>query len=194
MRRLPLLAGLAAAALLLAPGAEAHQIGAEHAGFAAGIAHPFSGLDHLLAMLALGIWAALIGGRAALALPLAFPAAMIVGGVLGAAGVGLPFVEPGIALSVVALGGLVALGARPPLGAALALVAVFAALHGHAHGTELPEAASPVAYGLGVVLATLALHAMGFGLGRLAMAARQPAFLKAGGLGVSLAGVVLLLG
>ena len=194
MSRFRFIAPIAIATTLLASGAQAHQIGADHAGFAAGIAHPFGGLDHLLAMLALGIWAALIGGRAALALPLAFPAAMIAGGIIGAAGIGLPFVEAGIALSVVALGGLVALGARPPLSAALALVAVFAGLHGHAHGTELPEAASPLAYGLGVVLATLALHAIGFGAGKMALAARQPAFIKAGGVGVSLAGLILLFG
>ena len=148
--RLP--AALALGALLAAWGvpAEAHLLNAGGAGAAQGFAHPFSGLDHILAMVAVGLWAAQIGRRALWVLPLAFPLAMAAGGLLGMGGIAVPGVETGIGASVMLLGLLIALVARPPLALATVLVVLFAIFHGHAHGTELPQAASPVLYGLGL--------------------------------------------
>lgn len=190
-RFLPL---LALAGLFISGGAEAHQAGATQAGFAEGLLHPLTGADHLLAMVALGAWAAMVGGAAAVALPLVFPAAMLAGGLLGAGGIGLPLVEPGIALSVMALGALVALGARPRAWVAALLVGGFALAHGHAHGAEMPQAASPAAYGLGVLAMTLLLHLAGFSCATMAKWLRQPLMLRAGGAVVGLMGTALLLG
>ncbi|MEX2648751.1 MAG: HupE/UreJ family protein [Alphaproteobacteria bacterium] len=148
-------------AAMIATGAEAHTFGATGAGFDQGFLHPFSGLDHMLAMVAVGLWAAQHGRPGIWALPVAFPAVMAVGGLLGWAGVAVPAVEPGIAASVLVLGLAVAFAVRPPVWIGIALVAVFALFHGHAHGTELPEAAGPLAYGLGFVMATALLHGVG---------------------------------
>ena len=135
--------------------------------FAAGWAHPLSGSDHVLAMLAVGLWAATATDRRGIwALPLSFMAAMVLGGVLGAAGVQLPAVEPMILASSVILGLAVALALRPSLGVALPVVAAFGVMHGHAHGAEGP-ASGLAAYAAGFLLATGALHLAGIGLGRL---------------------------
>ena len=192
--RLP--AALALGALLAAWGlpAEAHLLNAGNAGAAQGFAHPFSGLDHILAMVAVGLWAAQIGRRALWMLPLAFPLSMAAGGLLGMGGVALPGVETGIGASVMLLGLLIALVARPPLPIATALVVMFAIFHGHVHGTELPQAASPVLYGLGFVAATALLHVIGLGIGQLLKLPQGQVAVRAGGAGIAAAGAILLLG
>lgn len=146
-----------------------HPIGT---GFTAGFVHPFAGLDHLLAMVAVGLWAAQFGGRWLWAIPLAFVTAMIAGGALGFAGLTLPLLEPMIAASVLALGLLIVLRIRVHM-AGLMLVAAFALAHGVAHGSELPAAASALPYAAGFVLTTALLHALGLAAGLQArMAAR----------------------
>lgn len=166
-------------------------------GLAHGFLHPLGGLDHLLAMVGVGLFASFLGGRALWLVPASFVAMMAVGGLLGFAGVGLAGVELGIALSVVVIGGALALGLSLPLVAAMALAGLFAVFHGHAHGTEMPAAASGLAYGLGFLAATALLHGAGLALG-LALdrfagtASRRLA--RAGGAAVSLAGIAILAG
>jgi urease accessory protein len=153
---------------LLLASATATWAHAEHGaatGFLAGMAHPVSGFDHVLAMVAVGLWGAQLGNPALWALPVVFPLIMACGGLLGLLGLPLPGVEFGIALSGVVLGFAVATRKRPPLWLAIALVAIFAIFHGHAHGTELPEGADGLRYSLGFVIATGALHACGIAIG-----------------------------
>jgi urease accessory protein len=152
-------------ALMVPEPAEAHVAQGPIGGFSAGIAHPFSGLDHLMAMLAVGIWGAQMGGRSVWSLPVTFPLVMTVGGVLGMAGVPLPHVETGIALSMLVLGAAIVLAWRPHEWAALAVIAFFAICHGYAHGVELPNAADPAAYATGFVIATGTIHIIGIGIG-----------------------------
>lgn len=137
------------------------------AGFLSGFLHPLAGGDHLLAMVGVGIWGSQLGSPAIWVLPVTFPLVMSVGGVLGVRGVPLPGVEIGVAVSALLLGVMILLAARPPLALAAALVGVFAIFHGYAHGLEIPTAASPLAYGLGFVLATGTLHLCGIALGLL---------------------------
>jgi urease accessory protein len=158
---------LTIAALLITSTAQAHTGVGDTNGFVHGFAHPISSIDHILAMVAVGLLAAHLGGRALWLVPLSFVSMMSVGGAFGMAGVGLPFVEIGIGLSVVILGLAVAWGFQIPTAAAMALVGFFAIFHGHAHGAEMPESASGLAYGVGFVLATATLHACGIGLGLL---------------------------
>jgi urease accessory protein len=134
-------------------------------GWLSGFSHPLRGFDHLLAMLAVGIWGAQMGGRLVWQLPVAFPLVMALGGVLGMLGLNIPHVELGIALSVLALGLVIALALRPPEAVALLLIAVFAIFHGYAHGIELPTATDPVAYAIGFVMATGLIHVAGIGIG-----------------------------
>lgn len=187
---------IAASVALLPLAAQAHTGVTETGGLTQGFLHPLGGLDHILAMLAVGIWAAQIGGRAVWAIPAAFVAAMIVGGALGLAGTGLPMVEFGIAGSVVLLGALIALRRRLPLPLGMAVVALFAIFHGHAHGAEAPLGASVALYGLGFAAATALLHALGIvvavGASRLARSLAAPGLRVAGG-GIAAAGLVLLL-
>ncbi|TGP24210.1 MULTISPECIES: HupE/UreJ family protein [unclassified Mesorhizobium] len=129
--------------------------------FAAGFAHPLSGLDHLAVMIAVGLWAAMKGGRAVWAWPLAFVGVMLVGGALGMLHVPVPFVEPAILASVVALGLLVALAVDLPVSAGVAIIGLFALFHGHAHGAEVPENAGGLEYVAGFAVATALLHAIG---------------------------------
>jgi urease accessory protein len=136
-------------------------------GFVSGFRHPFSGLDHLLAMVSVGLWGAFLGRPLIYALPVVFPAMMVGGAILGMFVVPLPPVEVGIALSVLVLGGCIALSLRAPVLAACLIVAVFAIFHGYAHGKELPSAADPVSYSVGFVLATGLLHISGICLGLL---------------------------
>jgi len=165
------------------------------AGIAYGIAHPFSGLDHVLAMLLVGLLAVQIGGRAIWALPLAFVAMMVVGGVLGMVGVAMPFVEVVIALSVLVLGGVLALGWTPPVALAIAAAGIFAVFHGHSHGTEMRYGLSALGYGSGFVVATLVLQAtgllLGFGLRQIKVGALALRF--AGGSAAAV-GVLMLIG
>lgn len=173
--------GIASTMLAAAAPAHAHTFGASGAGFAAGLAHPFLGLDHLLAMLAVGLWAAQQQGRMRLAVPATFVAAMALGALAAVGGLGAYGIESGIAASVLVLGLLVAARARLPVPVGLALVAAFAVFHGHAHGAELPQAASVARYGLGVVLATVALHGSGWLLGDRLRERLGEAWLRAGG-------------
>jgi urease accessory protein len=143
--------------------AEAHVGVGATSSFSAGFAHPLSGLDHMTVMIAVGLWAALKGGRAIWAWPLAFVGVMLAGGLLGMLHVALPFVEPGILASVVALGLLVALAVDLPVSAGVAIIGMFALLHGHAHGTEVPENVSGIEYMAGFAAATALLHALGIG-------------------------------
>ncbi len=157
-RLLPLRLVLAAVTALLPTAAFAHTgIGAT-TGFGHGFVHPLTGIDHVLAMTAVGMFAWQLGGRALWLVPATFVGLMAAGGALGVAGVGVPFVEAGIALSVVVLGAIVALGIRSPVAVAMGIVGLFAIFHGHAHGAEMPENAGGLTYALGFMLATAALH------------------------------------
>lgn len=151
-----------AALCLFAGTASAHTgVHGTLTGFAGGLAHPLLGLDHLLAMIAVGLWAAQQGGRALWAVPAAFVGAMGAGGMLAWSGVTLPQVETALALSVLVLGLLVATQRRWAVAPGMAIAAVFALFHGFAHGLEMPQAASPALYGLGFTLATVLLHGAG---------------------------------
>jgi len=153
-------------ALLLAPSiAFAHPGHGEDGSLLAGLLHPLSGLDHLLAMTAVGLLAAHLGGRALWAVPATFVAVMAFGGIFGVAGVSLPFAETAIALSVVVFGLLIFSGMAPPVFAAMSMVGVFAFFHGHAHGTEMPANGSWLVYGIGFMTATALLHGLGITLG-----------------------------
>ena len=136
-------------------------------GLSAGFAHPFTGFDHLLAMVSVGLWGAFLGRPLIYVLPVVFPMVMVAGAVLGMFGVPLPSVEMGIALSVTVLGTCIALALRAPVWAAAAIVGAFAIFHGYAHGRELPSAADPAGYSTGFVLATGLLHVLGIGIGCL---------------------------
>lgn len=166
MNKLPmnklLSAGLAGLLIVtLALPAAAHTGHADGAGFLHGFLHPLGGIDHLLAMVGVGLWAAQLGGRALWLLPVAFVTMLAGGAVLGMAGVELPLVEAGIAASVAVLGLLVVLNKRVPVAAGMALVGAFAVFHGHAHGAEMPAAAQPLLYGFGFAVATALLHGAG---------------------------------
>lgn len=180
------LAGAATLALI-ALQARAHTDVADSQGFLAGVLHPITGFDHLLAMVAVGVWGATLGVPLLWTLPLVFPLLMVAGGILGIAGVPLPFVEAGIALSVLMLGAAILAQWRAPVAVAVALVAFFGVLHGHAHGTELPEAASPAAYSAGFVISTGLLHLSGVALGVLKRWPQGTLVLRA--LGGAMAGV-----
>lgn len=136
-------------------------------GLSAGFAHPFTGFDHLLAMVSVGLWGAFLGRPLIYVLPVVFPMVMVAGAVLGMFDVPLPSVEMGIALSVTVLGTCIALALRAPVWAAAAIVGAFAIFHGYAHGRELPSAADPAGYSAGFVLATGLLHVLGIGIGCL---------------------------
>lgn len=182
---------LSIAFMFVAPAAAwAHGEGAHnHVGLIAGLIHPFSGLDHLLAVLAVGLWAAQQGGRARWILPLSFVSAMAAGVALGADGMALPGVEVGIGVSVLALGILLALQTRWVLPLASLTVGTFALFHGAAHGQEMPLIATPWVYGVGILAATAALHAMGVLAGRKL----HKTWMRAAGVTLSLAGLGLML-
>ena len=181
------LAGIAATAM-------AHSAAGDVGGFAAGFMHPILGWDHVIAMVAVGLWGAFLGRPAIWVLPVVFPLVMAFGGALGVAGVPLMGVETGIAVSAIVLGAMVAFAARPPLWVAAVIVGAFAIFHGHAHGAELPVAANPLAYSLGFVLATGLLHLGGIAFG---MIVRWPAgklMVRVGGAAIAAAGVAFLTG
>lgn len=183
---------------LAAPGAAfAHTgTGAHEHGFAYGFLHPLGGLDHLLAMIAVGLLAAHLGGRALWLVPLSFIALMAAGGAIGFAGIALPFFELAIALSVVVLGLMVAFRANLPLGAAAAIAGGFAIFHGYAHGAELPAGGSALSYAGGFLTATALLHiagiALGLGFAKLGTSNIGQRIVQAGGGAMALAGLVLL--
>ena len=181
---------VAVAALSLFAGTAAAHTGIHTGtGFAGGLAHPFLGLDHLLAMLAIGLWAAQQGGRALWAVPAAFVGAMVVGGVFGFAGGVLPHIETAIALSVLVLGLLIGASRRWPLAAGMALAAGFAVFHGYAHALEMSPAATPLLYAAGFVLATAFLHGVGVVGG---LFGRR--WLRYAGMAIALTGVALVVG
>ena len=179
---------------LLAQAAQAHSETAAGGGFVRGFLHPFSGGDHLLAMVAVGIWGAVLGAPLLWVLPVTFPLLMVFGAVAALAGVTLPAVEPGVALSVLVLGASIAALWRAPVAAAIAVVAFFGFLHGFAHGSELPEAAAPPAYAAGFVLASGLLHGAGILVGTVRAVPRGDQVLRVLGAGIALAGAWLLWG
>ncbi len=183
---------VASLAAFSASTAMAHTGHGPTAGFMAGFSHPLFGADHFLAMLAVGLWAGAIGARAVWLVPASFVAAMILGGVMGAQGLGLPAVELGITFSVIALGALVAFNPSLPLAMSMSIAAAFALFHGHAHGAEMPADASGFAYGAGFVLATAVLHATGLAAIAALKARLTPAALRITGGAVGVAGLALL--
>lgn len=188
-KRISLTAAFFAAA---AAPAFAHLNPEEHGSFMAGVSHPLFGADHILAMVAVGLWASQIGGRALLAVPAAFVGTMALGFALAVAGVGLPFVEPAILASVIGLGLLVAAAVRLPIAASAAVVGVFALFHGHAHGGELGTAGA-LQFGLGFMVATAALHAAGIGAG-IGLSRLGPVVTRVLGALTAIGGAALILG
>ena len=178
--------------LLLASRAFAHTGGGEQAGFGTGFLHPLSGWDHMVAMVAVGLWGAQLGAPAVWALPVTFPMVMALGGMLGLLGIPLPGIEIGIALSAVVLGTMIVTAARPPLWVAGLIVAVFAVFHGYAHGAELPAGGNALFYSLGFVIATGLLHALGITIGVIHRWSAGRIALRVLGGGVAAAGVVFL--
>jgi urease accessory protein len=182
-----------AAVLLASTPAFAHVGVGPASGFGNGLLHPLGGVDHLAAMIAVGLWAAQQGKRAVWAVPLAFVSMMALAGAVGMAGHSLPFVEQGIAASVLVLGVLIAAAARLPLAAGVLLVSAFAVFHGHAHGSEMPSTASGLAYGAGFIAATASLHAVGIALGLSLKRLDKPRVLRLAGAAVAMCGVALFL-
>jgi urease accessory protein len=190
-------AALAAAATLLPTAAWAHPGHDAGVGFVHGFVHPVTGLDHVLAMVAVGLFAAQLGGRALWTVPLSFVSIMAVGGTLGIAGIAVPFVETGIAISVIVLGLAISLAWKAPVAGAVALVGLFAVFHGYAHGAEMPIDASGLEYGLGFVLATAILHVLGIGLAFSVARFSQvaiPGTIRIGGAAMAVTGVGILSG
>jgi urease accessory protein len=182
------------AAMLVAMTAPAfaHLNPAEHGSLMAGLSHPFSGADHVLAMVAVGLWAAQIGGKAKWIVPASFVSMMAVGFLMAMNGMYLPFVEPGILASVIGLGLLVALAVKVPVPVSATVVGLFALFHGHAHGGEL-GAATPLSFALGFVIATAVLHGIGLGLGML-IGSGKPILARALGAATAFGGMALVFG
>jgi urease accessory protein len=158
---------LGTAILLLSSTHVYAHTGGTGGGFVSGFSHPIGGLDHVIAMVAVGLWGAQLGKPSLWLLPIAFPLLMACGAALGLIGYPLPFVEIGIAISAMVLGLMVLIEARPPVTVSILIVAFFAIFHGHAHGTELPEGQSGLLYSIGFVVATGLLHAIGVGIGAI---------------------------
>jgi urease accessory protein len=185
------LAGLLALVALTPALAQAHPGHGNVHSFMGGFSHPLTGFDHILAMVAVGLWAAQLGGRAMYLVPAAFVSVMTLGGALGMAGVPLPMVETGILVSILVLGLLIAAAIRLPAMAGMAVVGLFALFHGYAHGTELPAAASGLTYAMGFIVATICLHAVGIGLGLLAQKKLPAPAIRWAGAAIVAAGVCL---
>lgn len=179
--------------IVLATVAQAHTDG-ETGGFISGFTHPILGWDHVIAMVAVGLWGAFLGKPAIWILPVVFPLVMAVGGALGVMGVPIPAIETGIALSGVVLGLLIAFAVRAPLWAAGVIVGIFAIFHGHAHGTELPGAVNPFAYGIGFVIGTGLLHLAGIALGLLVGSTAGRVVVRATGAIIAALGAAFLFG
>jgi urease accessory protein len=188
----PVNAGVLLAGVLLVSPALAHVQQGQAAGFLSGLLHPVSGLDHVLAMVAVGLWGAQLGAPAIWLLPVTFPLVMACGGFLGLVGVPLPGVEIGIAASAILLGSMVAGQARPPLWTAALAVGFFALFHGHAHGTELPAGQSGLLYSVGFVVATGGLHATGIAIGLVHRWPWGRTTLRVAGLAIAAAGLFFL--
>src|SRR6185295_16086667 len=185
--------GFASIMMLIATPAFAHT-GDAAGGFISGLSHPVFGPDHVVAMVAVGLWGAFLGAPAIWLLPIVFPLVMALGGVLGIIGVPLPLVETGIASSAIVLGLMVALAARPPLWIAVVLVGAFAIFHGYAHGKELPDGANAVAFSAGFVIATGLLHLTGIAFGQLARWPAGRLAVRGAGGAIALVGVAHLSG
>jgi len=179
---------------LIAAQAGAHTGEGINSGFASGFWHPIYGWDHVVAMVAVGLWGAFLGSPAIWILPVVFPLVMALGGALGVIGVPLPAVETGIALSGVVLGLLIAFAVRAPIWVAAVIVGVFAIFHGHAHGTELPEAFSPYGYAVGFVVGTGLLHMAGIALGFLTKSEAGTMAVRGAGGVIALVGAAFLFG
>jgi urease accessory protein len=180
---------------LLPTVALAHTGVGDTVGFSHGFIHPLAGIDHVLAMMMVGVFAWQLGGRALWLVPITFVLVMAIGGVLGVTGIGVPFIEIGIALSVIVLGAGVAFRVKAPMAIAMAVVGLFAIFHGHAHGSEMPENAAGMTYGLGFMIATALLHLGGIGLGFLIGRIgdkRGPVFVRAAGAAAAVAGLAIL--
>lgn len=189
--------GLLAAAFAIVPAAaHAHTGLGDAGGFPHGFMHPIGGLDHMLAMVAVGAFAAMLAGRALWLVPASFVGMMALGGLLGIEAIDVPFVEIGIAASVVVLGLAVALRWSPPIAVAMGLVGLFAIFHGQAHGAEMPADASGLQYALGFMLATALLHVAGIAAGLIVgrLGAGSVLIARAGGSAMALAGVAILAG
>lgn len=186
--------GLLAILAMVSASLSAHTETVAATGFTSGFLHPLLGVDHLVAMVAVGLWGTFLGRPAIWLLPVVFPTVMAFGGALGIAGIPIPFVETGIALSDVLLGLMVAFGVCAPLPVAAVLVGAFAIFHGHAHGTELPAAANPLSYATGFVVATGLLHLLGIFLGTLTRFPHGERLVRAAGALIALVGVAFLLG
>jgi urease accessory protein len=193
-RAVPWKSIFALAAVLLTPLAHAHPGHDATAGFTHGFFHPFTGLDHALAMIAIGLWAAQRGGHALWAVPAAFVGVMALGGIAGATGITIPFMEQGVALSVLLLGILVAAAIRWPTLVSVAVAGLFALFHGHSHGAEMPADVSGFAYGAGFMLATALLHAAGIGAAAFARGFDRTILVQLTGGVIAAAGACLLLG
>jgi len=178
--------------LLSAEAALAHSQKGQAIGFLTGFKHPISGFDHVLAMVAVGLWGAQLGSPAIWLLPVAFPMVMAMGGMLGLMGVPLPGIEYGIAASALLLGVAVMFEFRPPLAMAAILVGFFAIFHGHAHGTELPPGQSALLYSMGFVIATGCLHALGIGIGTARRWAWGQRMVRVAGAAVAVGGLFFI--
>lgn len=187
-------AGVFSLLVLAATPAFPHPNNGLGVGFFSGFTHPLTGIDHVLAMVAVGIWGTQLGKPAIWLLPVTFPLVMSLGGALGVRGVPLPGVEIAVAASAAVLGLMIVLSARPPIAAAAVLVGAFAIFHGYAHGIELPNAAYPLAFGLGFVLSTGLLHLTGITMGLMERWPLGVKALRGMGAGISAVGVYLLLG
>jgi urease accessory protein len=175
-----------------AQAAWAHVEGRQAAGFITGLQHPWSGLDHVLAMIAVGVWGAQLGSPAVWLLPIAFPMMMAMGAMMGLLGIPVPGVEIGIALSAIVLGAMILGEVRPKLAVAIALVGIFAIFHGHAHGTELPPGQSGLLYSMGFVVATGCLHGLGIALGLASGLPLGRLVLRGAGSFIAIMGVMFL--
>ncbi|MDD9902327.1 MAG: HupE/UreJ family protein [Rhodospirillaceae bacterium] len=180
--------------LLTAPAALAHTSEGISGGFLSGLTHPIFGWDHVVAMVAVGLWGAVLGRPAIWILPIVFPLVMALGAALGVSGIAVPFIETGIALSGVVLGLLIVFLIKAPMAVAAVLVGLFSIFHGHAHGTELPEAANPIAYAFGFVIATGLLHLGGILFGTLMASDAGKLAVRAGGGVIALVGAAFLFG
>ena len=180
--------------LLIAPALAFAHVGQGDVsgGFLAGVEHPIRGLDHVAAMVAVGIWGAQLRAPAIWVLPVTFPLVMSFGGILGGLGVPIPGIEIGIAASAIVLGAMGAFAARPPLWIAGVIVGVFAIFHGYAHGAELPESANAIFYAMGFVMVTGSLHILGILIGLVNKWRAGEKFLRSGGVLIALCGVYFL--
>jgi urease accessory protein len=180
-----------AAICLLPQAAMAHTVMGSTSGFIHGLSHPFTGLDHMLAMIAVGLWAAQMGGRKLWLVPAAFVSAMVLGGAIGFAGVSLPYVEVGIVASVIVLGVFISGAFKLTMAISTVVVGAFAVFHGYAHGAEMSHGLGPVAYSIGFVLATAALHMIGMLAGMGIQHRNVDKAVRLAGAAIALSGVYL---